>query len=77
MTTPVLTLEERHNIETGAWFSKLSQALRNAILSRATVRRLSDGAPLASRGTPAEDWCGVARGAVRCGCRWCRWRASR
>ena len=65
MTTPVLTLEERHNIESGAWFSKLSQALRNAILSRATVRRLGDGAPLASRGTPAEDWCGVARGAVR------------
>ena len=65
MTTPVLTLEERHNIESGAWFSKLSQPLRNAILSRATVRRLGDGAPLASRGTPAEDWCGVARGAVR------------
>jgi CRP-like cAMP-binding protein len=34
-------------------------------LSRAVVRRLSDGAPLASRGTPAENWCGVARGAVR------------
>jgi CRP/FNR family cyclic AMP-dependent transcriptional regulator len=30
------------------------------------VRRLrADGAPLASRGTPAEEWCGVARGAVR------------
>ena len=33
-----------------------------AILARATVRRLTDGAPLASRGTPAEEWCGVARG---------------
>ena len=65
MNTPVLTIEERQNIESGAWFSKLSQPLRNAILSRAYVRRLADGAPLASRGTPAEEWCGVARGAVR------------
>ena len=65
MNTPVLTIDERHNIEAGAWFSKLSQPLRNAILSRAVVRRLADGAPLASRGTPAENWCGVARGAVR------------
>jgi CRP-like cAMP-binding protein len=29
------------------------------------VRRLPDGASLASRGAPAEDWCGVAKGAVR------------
>jgi CRP/FNR family transcriptional regulator, cyclic AMP receptor protein len=65
MNTPVLTIEELHNIETGAWFSKLSQTLRSAILSRAFVRRINDGDPLASRGTPAEEWCGVARGAVR------------
>lgn len=65
MITPVLTIEERHNIETGAWFSKLSLPLRNAILDRALVRRLPDGNPLASRGTPAEEWVGVARGAVR------------
>jgi CRP/FNR family cyclic AMP-dependent transcriptional regulator len=65
MNTPVLTIDERHNIEAGAWFSRLSQPLRNAILSRAVVKRLSDGAPLASRGTPPENWCGVARGAVR------------
>jgi CRP-like cAMP-binding protein len=39
--------------------------LRAAVLARAVVRRLPDGAPLASRGSPAEDWCGVARGAVR------------
>jgi CRP-like cAMP-binding protein len=62
---PVLTIEERQNIENGAWFSRLSLSLRQAILSRAHVRRLEDGASLASRGTPAEDWCGVARGAVR------------
>jgi len=65
MNTPVLSIEERQNIESGAWFSKLSQPLRHAILSRTYVRRLADGATLASRGTPAEDWCGVARGTVR------------
>ena len=65
MTTPVLTINERQNIEGGAWFSKLSQHLRNDILSRALVRRLHDEAPLASRGSPAEEWCGVAAGAVR------------
>jgi CRP/FNR family transcriptional regulator, cyclic AMP receptor protein len=65
MQTPVLTIEERHNIETGAWFSRLSPALRGDIFARAVVRHLRDGASLASRGTPAEQWCGVARGAVR------------
>jgi len=65
MNTPVLTIEERHNIEAGAWFSRLSAALRHAILEHASVRRLSDGAALAARGAPAEEWCGVARGAVR------------
>jgi len=65
METPVLTLQERQNIESGSWFSKLSLPLRQAILSRATVRRLPDGAPLATRGAPAEEWVGVALGAVR------------
>jgi CRP-like cAMP-binding protein len=65
METPVLTLQERQNIEAGSWFSKLSLSLRQAILSRASVRRLPDGAPLASRGAPAEEWVGVALGAVR------------
>ena len=65
MTALVLTPEERQNVDSGAWFAKLSPALRQAILSRAHVRRLSDGAALAARGTPAEDWCGVAKGAVR------------
>ena len=40
MSSPVLTIEERQNIETGPWFSKLSLPLRQAILSRARVRRL-------------------------------------
>ncbi len=65
MHNPVLTLEERHHIDTGPWFSKLSPTLRDAILARAFVRRLRDGTPLAARGSPAEEWCGVAAGAVR------------
>lgn len=60
-----LTLPERRNIESGPWFSKLSLPLREAILSRAVVRRLADGALLTSRGQAAEEWCGVAMGAVR------------
>jgi len=65
MDTPVLTIDERSNIESGSWFSKLSQPLRQAILARATVRRHADGATLSARGSPAQDWCGVAKGAVR------------
>jgi len=65
MNTPVLTIPERTNIESGSWFSRLSLPLRNAILSRSVVRRLADGAMLSSRGQPADEWCGVAKGAVR------------
>ncbi len=65
MNTSLLTLEERHNIESGSWFSKLSQPLRSDILARSVVRRLPDGALLSSRGEQADEWCGVARGAVR------------
>jgi CRP-like cAMP-binding protein len=39
--------------------------LREAILARAVVRRIDDGALLSTRGAEAEEWCGVARGAVR------------
>ena len=65
MNSPVLTIDERSNIDCGSWFSKLSQALRQAILSRAVVRRLQDGVMLGVRGGPADEWCGVAKGAVR------------
>ena len=65
MNIAVLTIPERSNIEAGSWFSKLSPRLRDAILSRASVRRLQDGAMLASRGAAADQWCGVAKGAVR------------
>jgi CRP/FNR family transcriptional regulator, cyclic AMP receptor protein len=61
----LLTLDEQSNIETGSWFSKLSAPLREAILARAVVRRVGDGAILSARGAPAEEWCGVALGAVR------------
>ena len=65
MNTAVLTLPERSNIESGSWFSKLSPALRDAILSRAAVRRLPDGVTMGSRGAPPDEWCGVAMGSVR------------
>ena len=65
MNAPVLTIEEQSNIETGSWFSKLSQSLREAILSRAVVRRIADGAILGARGAEAQEWCGIALGAVR------------
>jgi CRP-like cAMP-binding protein len=65
MTTPLPTIEELRNIEAGAWFSRLSPTLRAAILARARVRRLADGDALAARGSPAQEWCGVAHGAVR------------
>ncbi|MCF6561175.1 hypothetical protein IHV71_24210, partial [Escherichia coli] len=60
-----LTPAERLQIDQGAWFSRLSEALRQDILQRAFVRRLADETMLSHRGEPAEEWCGVAKGAVR------------
>ena len=65
MNSPALTSTEKSTIEAGSWFTTLSPALRQAILARALVRRLSGGALMSSRGAPAEEWCGVAKGAVR------------
>ncbi len=65
MNPPILTIGEQSNIDGGSWFSKLSQPLRSAIVSRAGVRRLQDGTMLSTRGAPADEWCGVANGAVR------------
>ena len=62
-----LSIAERHHIDSGPWFSKLSPSLRQAILERAQVRRVHDGAQVTSRGTAATEWCGVALGAVRIG----------
>lgn len=63
--SPQLTESERLSIDGGSWFSRLSSGLRGAILQRARVRRLRDGAVLATRGAQAAEWCGVAAGAVR------------
>ena len=65
MPTPALSIVERLNIDTGPWFAKLSPALRMDILERASVRRLRDGEMAAARGAPAQEWCGVALGAMR------------
>jgi CRP-like cAMP-binding protein len=65
MNSALLTIDERSNIDTGSWFSKLSPPLRSAILARAVVRRIADGAVLSARGAPADEWVGVAKGAVR------------
>jgi CRP/FNR family cyclic AMP-dependent transcriptional regulator len=65
MNTPLLEFDERSNIDSGTWFSKLSASLRTDILSRAVVRRLSNGMMTSVRGTQAEEWYGVAKGAVR------------
>ena len=65
MNAATLSVDERRNIDAGAWFAKLSTELREDILSRAVVRRLKDGASLSARGSAAEQWCGVATGAVR------------
>jgi CRP/FNR family cyclic AMP-dependent transcriptional regulator len=65
MPIPAHSIAERQNIDTGPWFAKLSAQLRQAILDVARVRRLQDGELLAVRGAAAEEWCGVAAGAVR------------
>jgi CRP/FNR family transcriptional regulator, cyclic AMP receptor protein len=65
MTVAALTIEERQHIDTGPWFSKLSAALRQDILQRATTRRYRDGELVGTRGARAKEWCGVAAGAVR------------
>ena len=65
MDSAILSVDERSNIDGGSWFSRLSPPLRADILARAAVRRLADGAMLSARGAAAEDWVGVAKGAVR------------
>jgi len=65
MNANMMTPEERQNIESGPFFASLSGPLREDILSRTTLRRYEDGAPIGVRGRPAEEWMGVARGAVR------------
>jgi len=65
MNSTDLNTAERANIESGPWFSRLTPTLRSDILSRAFVRRVADGTLMGHRGQPAEEWIGVAKGAVR------------
>ena len=65
MPLPDLTIDERRNIDTGPWFARLSPALQRDIIARASVRRVDDAHCISMRGAPAEEWCGVAAGAVR------------
>ena len=57
--------EQRVSVSQGSWFGSLSERLQRDILSRCSVRSLADGEPVAARGAPAREWCGVASGAVR------------
>jgi CRP/FNR family transcriptional regulator, cyclic AMP receptor protein len=65
MTLADLTDEERQHVESGVWFGSLSPNLQADILGRCKLRRLPDASVLAARGAAAEEWCGVALGAVR------------
>ena len=65
MDEPILTIEEREAINSGRWFSSLSPSLRHDILRCSYVKRYKDGALIAARGDPPEDWIACARGAVR------------
>lgn len=65
MDEPILTIEEREAINSGRWFSTLSPSLRHDILRCAYVRRFKDGALIAVRGDPPEEWVACAKGAVR------------
>jgi CRP/FNR family cyclic AMP-dependent transcriptional regulator len=65
MSPSELTIAEQHHIDQGPWFATLSPALRQDILQRSTVRHVTDGECVSLRGAPAQEWCGVASGAVR------------
>ena len=65
MHEPILTIEEREAINSGRWFSSLSPSLRHDILRCSYVKRFKDGALIAARGDPPEEWIACARGAVR------------
>ncbi|WP_313072720.1 Crp/Fnr family transcriptional regulator [Melaminivora sp.] len=65
MNEPILTIEEREAINSGRWFSSLSPSLRHDILRCSYVKRFKDGALIAARGDPPDEWIACARGAVR------------
>lgn len=62
-----LTSDERAALEADPWFAGLSPALREEVLSRGQLRRVRHGGLVAARGQPAQEWLGIARGALRLG----------
>ena len=62
---PILTIDEREAINSGRWFATLSPSLRHDILRCAYVKSFKDGALIAARGEPPEEWIACAKGAVR------------
>ncbi len=65
MDEPILNIEEREAINAGRWFSSLSPSLRHDILRCTYVKRFKNGALIAARGDPPEEWIACAKGAVR------------
>jgi len=65
MDEPILTIHEREAINNGRWFASLSPSLKHDILRCSHVKRFKDGALIAARGDPPEEWIACARGAVR------------
>lgn len=55
---------EALSVHRGRWFGALPEPLRHRILARCRVSRLPAGQVLARRGDAAEDWYGVAAGAL-------------
>ena len=64
---PGLRIDESADVLAGHWFATLSEPLRQAILSRARVRKVATDTPLAQRGETTASWIGVVRGAARLG----------
>lgn len=57
--------DELRVVHSGAWFAGLSRPLRDAILSRATVRHARHGQRVLSQGAPAAVWLCVVGGSLR------------
>lgn len=64
---PVLSQQERRNINQGVWFASLSPTLRHDILRRAGVRRYRDGQQIAARHQDPAAWVACAQGSLRVG----------
>lgn len=64
---PSLRSDEIASMQAGRWFAALSAPLRQAIVGRARVRRVTAGTTLAQRGETGTNWFGVVHGAVRLG----------